>query len=149
MVGHGASIETVAEGNKSDSPAQKKKGKEKASTDAAKAVESEGPKFHQPEFFHRGQPMLVSASALRLASISYSMLSSSILPADEEELLGLFEVSLMNQAFHNLVKETLNRNSFTCWSPSHFFKKHSLIISVFCIYLAGILDVLCLGKQKA
>lgn len=62
MVGKGTFVETMAEGSKFGSSAQKKKRKEKAHSEVDKAVESEGLKVHRPEFFHRGQTMLASAS---------------------------------------------------------------------------------------
>lgn len=94
VFGEGTFIETVAEGSKTDSFAQKNKGKEKASPNLAKAVEFEGPKVHRPVFIYRGQAMLASASPLKSANVSYSILSCTILLADEEELLGISEVKL-------------------------------------------------------
>lgn len=62
MVGKGTFVETMAEGSKFDTSAQKKKRKEKDHSEVDKAVESEGPKVHRPEFFDRGQTLLASTS---------------------------------------------------------------------------------------
>lgn len=108
MVGEWASAGAIVEGGNTDFPAKKRKGKERASLEATKASNSKGSKVYRTEFIHRGQPMMANASALKSASVFYSILGSSILPTDEEDLLGMSEGNLRNQAFHNLVKVVTN-----------------------------------------
>lgn len=73
-------------------------------SEEAAVVDSEDVKILRSEFFHKGKPLLAKESTLKLVSVAYSLLIHSPLPADEQEMQRVTEMSTRNQAFQNLVK---------------------------------------------
>lgn len=90
------------------SSTDKSKSKKVAEAEQTALVNSKNTKVHRPECLHKGKPMLAKESSLKSASVAYSLLIHSFLPTNEKEIERMFEVSVKNQAFHNLMKETFD-----------------------------------------
>lgn len=62
-------------------------------SEEAAVVDSEDVKILRSEFFHKGKPLLAKESTLKLVSVAYSLLIHSPLPADEQEMQRVTEMS--------------------------------------------------------